>query len=607
MGIKQLGLVDNSPSKVQRPATCSRDPEIFDNDKINDIDRDRNGSREQVAGHREQNDQQTLRIHQLSAAVANQIAAGEVIERPASVVKELLENALDAGADTITIDIGFGGLNQVKISDNGSGIIAADLPLAIAAHATSKITQFNDLYAITSMGFRGEALASIAAISRLSLSSKPAMQEHAMMLRVAGCSDPSLSPCARTQGTTVDVLDLFFNAPVRKKFLKTARSEYQAIEMVVKRFALSAPTLALTLRHNGKQILELSAATCEKTRVLRIRKLLGKTFIEQAVYLDVEQAGMRILGWVSGPAYQRSQNDKQWVYVNQRMVKDKLLNHAIKQAYDDLLHPGRYPACLLYFTIAAIEVDVNVHPTKHEVRFQQPRLVHDFITSTISAALSQLRQETTFDAVRGAPRPMLPMAVREVYTKQPLHAIARVEESSVNSWLTLNAHFGLVFLHEQPYLVDVVPAQQQRLLSLVNQQALPLASRPLLVPVRYTIDKIDGQFVDQCQSMLAQLGIGFDWISKTEVVVRTIPLLFPQLDIKKLLHRLNGSISTQTSLLTLVVACQSFDAHQMNLEDKSLLVDYLQQCLRTFPSSIPWCLRLDIETCREFVGKITDV
>ena len=225
-----------------------------------------------------------LRIHQLSAVVANQIAAGEVIERPASVVKELLENALDSGATTMSIDIGFGGLNHVKVSDNGVGIVADDLPLAIAAHATSKITQLNDLYAITSMGFRGEALASIASISRLSLSSKPFDQEHAMTLFVEG-ETVRLAPCARTQGTTIDVRDLFFNAPVRKKFLKTPLQEYKAIESIVKRFALSAPAVALTLSHNDKQTLSLPSATCEQTMRLRIHYWEKNFLIKQFMWM----------------------------------------------------------------------------------------------------------------------------------------------------------------------------------------------------------------------------------------------------------------------------------------------------------------------------------
>ena len=542
-----------------------------------------------------------LRILQLSAAVANQIAAGEVIERPASVVKELLENALDAGADTISIDIGFGGLNQVKVSDNGSGIVADDLLLAITAHATSKISQLNDLYAITSMGFRGEALASIAAVSRLSLSSKPVAQEHVMMLRFDGAA-PSLSPCARNQGTTVEVLDLFFNAPVRKKFLKTARSEYQAIEMVVKRFALSASTITLTLKHNGKQILTLPAAMCEKTRLLRIRKLLGKLFIESAIYLDVEQAGMRLQGWVSGAAYQRSQNDKQWVYLNQRMVKDKLINHAIKQAYDDLLHPGRYAACVLYLTMPAKDVDVNVHPTKHEVRFQQPRLVHDFIMSHISQALAWPSKAAIPRGIPAASNSRLPMNVREGSAGPYVHAVSQVKEPLLHCWHVLNAQFVLLFLRGQPYLVDIERVQQQRLLFILNQQTFPLASRPLLVPLSYTVDKIDYQLFERYRSMFETLGVALEWMGGTKVVVRTIPQLLPQLDMNKMLHCLGNTPPLQMALLTLLVACQSFDVEHLEEDDKALLIDYLHQEIQTSSSVTPGCLRLDTEKCRELLN-----
>ncbi len=565
-----------------------------------------------------------VRIQQLSAAVANQIAAGEVIERPASVVKELLENALDAKASAISIEIGFGGLNQVKISDNGAGIIAEDLPLAIAAHATSKIRQLNDLYAITSMGFRGEALASIASVSKLSLSSKPADQEHAMMLRFDS-GVPSLLPCARTQGTTVEVNDLFFNAPVRKKFLKTPRSEYQAIEMVVKRFALSAPNIALALKHDGKQLLALPAATCEKTRLLRLRKLLGKEFIEHAVYLDVEQAGMRLHGWVSGQAYERSQNDKQWVYVNQRMVKDKLINHAIKQAYDNLLHPGRHPACVLYLTIPAELVDINVHPTKHEVRFQQPRLVHDFILTHLSQALTQSKQ----NEVPSKQKIEHVSQVRETYVQHPLRAIGRTQEPLPNNWFVLNKHFVLMFINEMPYLVDIDRAHQQYLLTKLRQQSFPLTSRPLLVPVHYTVDKANHQLLEQCQPLLEQLGIQVNWVGDAAVIVRTLPILLPQLDIKQFLvaalaslgrrpavkpwdvgqeteqlqfvQHLKSSFSTQSELLQLLVTCQPFDVYQLNKDDKMELSDYLEQQTLSSGSAYPWCTHLDAEKCRELV------
>ena len=523
------------------------------------------------------------------------------------MVKELLENAFDAGADTIHIDIGFGGLNQVKISDNGSGIISDDLPLAIAAHATSKITRLNDLYEVYSMGFRGEALASIAAISKLSLSSRPATQEHAMMLRVEGASSATIMPCARAVGTTVDVVDLFFNVPVRKKFLKSAASEYQAIEVLVKRFALSAPHIALVLRHNDKQMLDLPAATCDKTRLLRIKKILGKAFVEQATYLDIERAGMHLQGFVSGPTYQRSQNDKQWVYVNQRMMKDKLIQHAIKQAYQDVLHPGRHPSCLLYLNIPAFEVDVNVHPTKHEVRFQQPRLVHDFIIGGISDALAESGTPLT--------TPLTPLArtdVCETYTQHPLRASIREDASAglrilnahTDRCSVLNAQFGFVFAEDHPYLVDLAKAHQEYLHFVIHSHAAVLPSRPLLVPVRYTIEHLDRQRMDYYQPMLSALGIQLDWVGEKEVVVRTIPLVLPQLDIKKLLESLKGSCLDQADLLALVISCQSFDARQLNKDEMTSLLEHLNQSFLAAQKSSSCLLSMDIATCRDlFEGR----
>ncbi len=540
-------------------------------------------------------DLKPARIQQLPILLANQIAAGEVIERPASVVKELLENALDSGADTIHIEIGFGGLNQIKISDNGTGIMAEDLPLAIAAHATSKIRQLNDLYEISSMGFRGEALASIAAVSRMRLSSKPRNQAHAMCLQFDGVT-PFCSPFARSEGTTVEVLDIFFNAPVRKKFLKSVRSEYQAIEMVVKRFALSAPHIALSLRHDDVPQLVLPAAQCDSTRLKRIKKLLGKEFVDHAISLEVEQAGMRLQGFVSDLSYERSQTDKQWVYINQRMVKDKLMNHAIKQAYEGLLYPGRHPACILYLSIPAAQVDVNVHPTKHEVRFQQPRLVHDFISSHLSAALATPVQ----DKVVGLKIEVPSSAMRETSLKQPLHSVVSMGGASVSDALILNPQFMVFFCCGKPYLVDVERLQQSRQLSILMQATLPLASRPLLVPVS---DKMEKRLFLNIHDGLTQLGLQLDWQASRQVLVRTIPQLLPQLDIKKLMQHLalmQGPF-TKAALLQLLVTCQSFDAYQLNQEEKALLLDYLQDQIQLFGKDVLGCMPLDAVSCRDLV------
>ncbi len=540
------------------------------------------------------------RILQLSSAVANQIAAGEVIERPASLVKELLENALDANALSIDIEIGFGGLNLIKISDNGTGILADDLPLAIAAHATSKISRLDDLSTISSMGFRGEALASIAAVSKFSLISKPAIQKHAMMLQVNGSGELLIAPCARQDGTTVIVRDLFFNAPVRKKFLKNARSEFQAIEMVVKRFALSAPSLAITLTNDGKQIFTLPAAICEKTKLLRIRKLLGKAFVDNAAYIDIEHAGMRLTGFVSGNEYQPSQNDKLWVYINQRMVKDKLINHAIKKAYEGFLHAGRYPACLIYLSIPPIEVDVNVHPTKHEVRFLQPRLVHDFISSNIVKANEQFKDPVKVDSTPNylSPRINLGHERTETYLKQSFSLQESVFDENINCFM-LNANFGIIDFSTVPYLVNLAKVQENWLLTILNKQQYPLPSRPLLVPIVHNIEKKHCQLIEQHQPLLDKFGIQLDWVGEISVVVRTIPVIMPNLDIRQLISRLYQIAFSEETLKILLVNCQSFDARQLEERDKLILSNYIKDHLESSPLLSRLCLRLDMETCQE--------
>ena len=538
------------------------------------------------------------RIQQLSDVVANQIAAGEVIERPASVVKELLENSADAGSDTIHLDIGFGGLNQIKLSDNGSGIMAEDLPLAIAAHATSKIKNLQDLFAISSMGFRGEALASIASVSRLAISSKPALQEHAMRLDIDGGMISSSEPTARTQGTTVDVRDLFFNAPVRKRFLKSARSEFQAIELVVKRFALSEPTITLILRHDAKEVVTLMGAHCERTRLMRIRKILGNPFVDQAIPIDIEQAGMRLYGWISNQTYQRSQNDKQWIYINQRMTKDKLLQHAVKRAYENVLHPGRYPSCLLYLSIPTDAVDVNVHPTKHEVRFQQPRLVHDFIVSNLKKTLTNSK---TIESQSLALKPS--KGVFEVYTPSPLEPLA-FESAKRHDWHILNANVGMVFFNGQAYLVDMKRAQEDLLLSSLNQLAFPLESRPLLVPVRYTMATNDASY----QTALAPLGIELDRIGDNDWVVRTIPLFLPQLKIKSMLDNLENIMTPDANSLLMaqrLINYQSFDAYQLTEDETAKLASYLYAKIQNSELSVSWCRCLDSETLEDFFREAT--
>ena len=538
-----------------------------------------------------------LRILPLSALVANQIAAGEVIERPASVVKELLENALDAGASSISIEVGFGGLNQIKISDNGSGIVAEDLPLAIAPHATSKITELCDLSAIASMGFRGEALASIASVSRLTLSSKPDGQEHAMMLQAFG-SDWVLSPAARSRGTTVDVCDLFFNAPVRKKFLKSEQLEYQAIEGCVKRFALSAPEIAIDLKHNDRSMLSLLAALNESSRLVRIQKILGKAFLENAFTIDVTRAGMRLQGWVCNATYHRSQNDKQLVYINQRMVKDKLISHAIKQSYEGLMHPGRYPACLLYLTIPADELDVNVHPTKHEVRFQDPRMVHDFIRSTLLKTHNKDLMPSLLGPSTQA-TPTVPMFAKNSNFKRTYQVSYEEGARAQSEWVVLNAQFVLVFLGKEPFLVDVQRAHRDRLLSLLQKVSYPLACRPLLVPVRVPFDGWDTVKKEECQRLLAHWGMAIHWANDGFCVVETLPILFPRIDVQAFVQSMQHIPLHEESLKTQFIKCHSFDVALA--EDRNECLEYLNNRY-VLNEQMEGCLRLDQDTCRELNG-----
>ncbi|MGL1958173.1 MAG: DNA mismatch repair endonuclease MutL [Colwellia sp.] len=332
-----------------------------------------------------------MTIEILPARLANQIAAGEVVERPASVIKELIENSLDAGATSITIDIEKGGVKKIRLTDNGTGIAKDELSLALSRHATSKIKNLSDLEAISSLGFRGEALASISSVARLTLTSKPKMQTTAWQASAEGREMiVAVKPAAHPDGTTIEVLDLFFNTPARRKFLRTEKTEFNHIDEVVRRIALAHFEVSFTLTHNGKMIRQYRAAKDQAHYGKRVAMICGAKFIEHAIEIDCQHDNMRLYGWLAKPSFFRNQNDLCYSYVNGRMMRDKLINHAIRQAYADLLPNDTYPAFVLFLTCEHSEVDVNVHPAKHEVRFHQSRYVHDFIYSVCHKALIEL-------------------------------------------------------------------------------------------------------------------------------------------------------------------------------------------------------------------------
>ncbi|MFV0477865.1 MAG: DNA mismatch repair endonuclease MutL [Parahaliea sp.] len=332
-------------------------------------------------------------IHRLSPRLANQIAAGEVVERPASVVKEVLENSVDAGASRIDIDVEAGGSKLLRVRDNGRGMEAEDLPLALARHATSKISSLEDLERVGSLGFRGEALASIGSVSRLTLTSnhREDSSEGSTALCEGRDMEVVVKPAPHPRGTTVEVRDLFFNTPARRKFLRTEKTEFNHIEEVVKRLALSRFDVGFFLHHNGRAVHSLKAGTGTVERQRRVASVCGPAFMEQAIHIEHERAPLKLWGWVGLPTFSRSQADLQYFFVNGRVIRDRLVAHAVKQAYRDVLYHGRHPAFVLYLELDPAQVDVNVHPTKHEVRFRDGRNVHDFIFSSLHRALADVR------------------------------------------------------------------------------------------------------------------------------------------------------------------------------------------------------------------------
>ncbi len=349
------------------------------------------------------------RIELLSPRLANQIAAGEVVERPASVIKELLENSLDSGARRIDIDVEQAGIKLLKVRDDGRGIAADDLPLALARHATSKIRELEDLERVMSLGFRGEALASISSVSRLTLTSRTPGADQAWQVETEGREMNSrVQPSAHPVGTSVEVRDLFFNTPARRKFLKAEKTEFDHLQEVIKRMALARFDVGFHLRHNGKSVLSLHEAHDESARARRVGVICGPGFLEQALPIEIERNGLHLWGWVGLPTFSRSQADLQYFFVNGRAVRDKLVAHAVRQAYRDVLFNGRHPTFVLFLEVDPAAVDVNVHPTKHEVRFRDGRMVHDFLYGTLHRALGDVRPQDHLadtQAEPEAPRP----------------------------------------------------------------------------------------------------------------------------------------------------------------------------------------------------------
>jgi DNA mismatch repair protein MutL len=511
-------------------------------------------------------------IQQLPNHLINQIAAGEVVERPASVVKELLENSLDAGASDIHIDIVAGGQKLIRIRDNGAGIPKDELSLALSRHATSKITSLEDLEAVASLGFRGEALPSIASVARMTLTSCTDGQDTAWQVEADNGELSTARPAAHPTGTTVEVHDLFYNTPARRKFLRTERTEFGHIEKWIRRLALSRPDVAITLTHNRRATIVLSAAATPEQRQQRIAKLCGDSFAEQAVYIDREAEGIAVSGWVGLPTFNRSQPDLQYWFVNGRSISDRTLSHAAKHAYRDVLFHGRFPAYVLHLTIDPAAVDANAHPAKLEVRFRDGRRIHGIVSQTIELALSDTRPG-------GHDITPLPAGANTLFHQgsMVLRDHVRPSGSAVRESLAAYQHFagGTAALAEQlPREQGDVPpmgfaiaqlagvyvlAENADGLIIVDMHAAHerivyeklkngfddkmIVRQPLLVPVSVSVSENEANLVETSNETLEQIGLVVDRSGPTTLVVREMPGLLRDADAESLLRDVLSDLS----------------------------------------------------------------
>jgi DNA mismatch repair protein MutL len=515
------------------------------------------------------------RIQKLSAALANQIAAGEVIERPASIIKELVENSLDAGATKIDFDIEQGGMRMIRVRDNGSGIHQDDLALALSRHATSKIKHTDDLEKINTLGFRGEALASISSVSRMTLSSAVANATGWQLSAQGTEEDPHIQPIAHTQGTTVEVCDLFFNTPARRKFLRTEKTEFNHIDELIRRIALSAFDVNFTLKHNQKLVRQYRAAASQVEREQRVATLCGQAFVDHAIKIETEIAGLKLWGWIASPTFSRSQADLQYFYVNGRMVRDKLVSHAVRQAFHDVMYGDRHPAFVLFLEIAPTQVDVNVHPTKHEVRFRESRLVHDFIYRSLHNALAEVRPNSAvkecahehveltmthtipaenhpikqYQGNYSAPQHQhnMQLKVREqmaVYGKlhEELPLTTAMPETEIPPLGFALAQLKNIFIlaenAEGLVLVDMHAAHErviyERLKKNLAEQGI--ISQPLLIPLTVVLSEREANCIEAHADIFSRLGMQVERISQETVAVRAVPDVLRDGELEQLLR-----------------------------------------------------------------------
>lgn len=574
------------------------------------------------------------RIQILPPQLVNQIAAGEVVERPASVVKELVENSLDAGADRIQVDLELGGIKLIRVRDNGCGLSREELALALARHATSKIASLEDLERVRSLGFRGEALPSIGSIARLVISSRSREADQGWSLEADGRGGGETKPAAHPPGTSVEVRDLFYNTPARRKFLRSDKTEFGHVELLLKRLALSRFDVGFSLRHNQRELWSLPPAEGREHWERRLTELLGGAFLEHALFIQHEAAGLGLWGWVARPTFSRSQGDMQYFYVNGRMVRDKVITHAVRQAFKDVLYQDRQPAYLLYLDLDPLGVDVNVHPTKQEVRFREGRLVHDFLFRSLSEVIAadipgtpgvgqitpapeprpapqvsrqqagpgwmQTRiplgtQETalsyraSFAAQQPLPhqpppQPEVPSVLPEPEVERPLgQAIAQIQ----GVYILAQTARGLV-------LVDMHAAHERILYERLktSRQQGRIEIQSLLLPVPVRLSRREADLAEAQTEALTAAGLEIGRLDAETLVVRGIPAILEGVDAERLLrdiiadlvvHGRSSRIEDEVNELLASLACHGAVRanRRLSLEEMNLLLRDMERTERS--------------------------
>jgi DNA mismatch repair protein MutL len=512
-------------------------------------------------------------IKQLPDPLIDQIAAGEVVERPASVVKELVENALDAGATRLDIDLEEGGIRLIRVRDDGGGIAPDELPLAVSRHATSKIASLDDLEQVITLGFRGEALPSIASVSHFSLSSRHADSERGAQLRIDGGKPGAVAPHPHPQGSTVEVRDLFYNVPARRRFMKAERTELGHIEDWLRSLALSRPRIELRVNHNGKLIRHYRPLRTDDSGIGRVAESLGEDFASACIALDHSAAGLRLHGWIGLPTTARSNADQQYFFVNGRAVRDRTVAHAVRQAYADVLYHGRHPAFALFLELDPRRVDVNVHPAKHEVRFRDGRLVHDFVFRTLHEALADARAgnvasppqatasfgSSTLAANAASWSPTrqsgLSLAVNDASAAyaggfgsdalasiSPMQAIPMPDgegDAPPLGYALAQLH-GIFILAENQHglvLVDMHAAHERITYERLKtaQEGVGIRAQPLLVPLALALSEREADAAEEHAVALGELGFEIDRAGPQSVRLRSVPALLDGADPRQLL------------------------------------------------------------------------